>query len=143
VEDITDSFEFFVKDIVDLQKYDIVYINGHKNGRISIEKITRTSREILEDEAKTAKKYDKSQTVMYVKTARINHNQEAKQTTETETKEVIPEPAKQDETEIEIKTHFSLPESLATIGQIAKIIKEHTGTMEVKIGELSYKTNKT
>ncbi len=149
IEDITDSFEFFVKDIVDLQKYDIVYINGHKNERIAVEKITRTSREILEEEAKAAKKYDTSQTVMYVKSARIGEHKPSTEWQVTESKiktqiiEKTTEPIKQDTTEeSETKTQFSLPESLSTISKIATIIKEHTGTIQVKIGESSYKTNK-
>jgi hypothetical protein len=60
-----------VKDVADLQKYDIIYLTGNKNGRISIEKITKTSRDILIKEAQTANKYDETQTVMMVKANRL------------------------------------------------------------------------
>jgi hypothetical protein len=31
VEDITDSFEFFVKEILDLKVYDILVLSGYKS----------------------------------------------------------------------------------------------------------------
>ena len=72
---MTDAFEFFVKDTLDLQKYDIIYISGSKNGRISIDKIVRTSRDILVEEAQKAKKYDPIHTAIYVKILRMKEQE--------------------------------------------------------------------
>ena len=154
VEDITDSIEFFVKDIVDLQKYDIIYLSWQKNNRISIEKIVKTSRDILVQDAQSANKYNKEQTVMKVKVSRLSesivdqtiNNQEENpklvaQEIEKSNIWSIPE-SNTTHKKVQSETNiFVLPDSLGAIKKIAAIIKENPGDINITIGSLSYKTN--
>lgn len=145
IEDVTDSLEFFVKDVLDLQKYDIVYLSWNKNGRISIEKITRTTRDILVQEAQTANKYNPEHTAIYVKILRMTEEEKTKEPIEQNNeKDFIQEEieiTEINEHEIEEKTEFSLPDSLSAITHLATIIKEYPGELRVKIWSINYKVN--
>lgn len=150
VEDISDAFEFFLKDVVDLQKYDIVYVSWSKsNGRISIEKITRTSRDILKDEAEKAGKYDETQTAIYVKTLRMAEKptsvEEPIETSwqEEDTSSIFDDETDHHEQESkETQTNdFSLPDSLSTITKMADVIKQNPGNITIKVGNLEYNVN--
>jgi DNA polymerase III alpha subunit len=68
VEDITDSFEFFVASPCGLEKFDIIIIHGYKKNRIQISKIIKTSYTTLRELAGSA--YDPEDTVAKVKKAR-------------------------------------------------------------------------
>lgn len=112
-------------------------MNGHKNGRISIDKITKTSRDMLVQEAQVANKYNVEHTAIYVKILRMTEDEK--------TQELITEPSQEDfiKEDIEIieaddqanteKTEFSLPESLSAITHLATIIKECPGEIHIKI----------
>jgi DNA polymerase III alpha subunit len=47
VEDISGQTEFFLRDMLDLKKFDIVIIHGYKGRNASIDKIIKTSRSRL------------------------------------------------------------------------------------------------
>lgn len=146
IEDVTDSFEFFVRDVLDLQKYDIVYISGHKNGRVAIDKITKTSRDMLVQEAQTANKYNPEHTAIYVKIVRMAEEERVQETNNQieQSEEFIQEDTPIEEetnTETWWKTIFSLPDSLETIKKIATIIKENPWDTNVQIGNMHYQVS--
>jgi DNA polymerase III alpha subunit len=75
VEDITDSFEFFVTDPCGLAKFDIIILHGYKNERIRITKIIKTSHTTLVTLAGSA--YHPEETVVKVKKARYGERKQA------------------------------------------------------------------
>jgi DNA polymerase III subunit alpha len=87
IEDLSGSTEFFIKDVVNLKKFDIVIIHGFKSRGRSIDKIIKTSRENLIEHATKSGKYDESLTATQVKKMRnqenpINNTQDTAQLTQ-------------------------------------------------------------
>ena len=70
VEDVTDSFEFFIKDILDLKLYDILIINGFKSRNRGIDTMIKVQIEQFIDQAKKANKYNPQRTVAKVRAER-------------------------------------------------------------------------
>gem|GEM_PF-4229622 len=68
IEDISGTVEFFMKETSDLKKFDILIISGFKGRGMSIEKIIRTSRDKLVQQA--GGKYDPEMTVVKAKLLR-------------------------------------------------------------------------
>jgi DNA polymerase III alpha subunit len=75
VEDITDSFEFFVTEPCGLEKFDIVIVHGYKNDRVRVTKIIKTSHTTLKALAGSA--YHPEETVAKVKKARYGERKQA------------------------------------------------------------------
>ncbi len=73
VEDISDEIEFFMKETLDIQKFDILIIEGWKNRSLKISKIVKTSLESIIEEAKKSNKYN-DESVAEVKTTRLGVN---------------------------------------------------------------------
>lgn len=71
VEDITDSLEFFVKEALDLKKFDILTIDGYKGRSLKISKMVKRTVDELINEAKRQNKYDPDLTVAKVKQQRL------------------------------------------------------------------------
>ena len=74
IEDISDSFDIFLNDTFWLEKFDIVIVQWWKKTRIQISKITKTTREILQELAWWS--YDEQDTVAVVKKARAGEEQQ-------------------------------------------------------------------
>lgn len=68
LEDISGKWEFFIKDPLDLKKFDLVIIHGAKNSRVYINKIVKTSYEALQKMAGSS--FDPSWTVARAKKER-------------------------------------------------------------------------
>ena len=73
VEDISDEIEIFMKETLDIQKFDILIIEGWKNRSLKVSKIVKTSLEKVVEDAKKAGKYN-TETVSEVKTTRLGMN---------------------------------------------------------------------
>lgn len=71
IEDISDTIEFFVKDPMDLQEFDIVYISGYKGKTAKWDKIIKLKHEDVVRFATNSNKYDPKETVAVVKAKRI------------------------------------------------------------------------
>ncbi len=67
VEDITDSFEFFVKELLDIKVYDILLISGFKSRNWTIDTMIKVNIEQFIEQAKKANKYDPQWTVAKVR----------------------------------------------------------------------------
>jgi hypothetical protein len=67
VEDATDSFEFFVKELLDLKIYDILTISGYKNKNRSIDTMVKISIEDFTNQAIKNGKFDIQWTVAKVR----------------------------------------------------------------------------
>jgi hypothetical protein len=70
VEDVTDSFEFFVKELLDLKIYDILAISGYKARSWSIDTMIKLSLHDFVEQAKKSGKFDPKWTVERVKMGR-------------------------------------------------------------------------
>ena len=71
IEDISDTLEFFVKDAMDLEEFDIIYISGYKWRTAKWEKIVKIKQEDLVKFAINSGKYNAEDTVAAVKTRRL------------------------------------------------------------------------
>ena len=70
VEDITDSFEFFVKEILDLKVYDILVLSGYKSRNWWIDMMVKISIEKFTEQATKSGKFDPQWTVSRVRASR-------------------------------------------------------------------------
>lgn len=70
VEDITDSFEFFVKEILDLKVYDILILSGYKSRNWGMDMMVKISIEKFTEQAKKSGKFDPQWTVSRVRASR-------------------------------------------------------------------------
>jgi hypothetical protein len=76
VEDVTETFEFFVTDPCGLEKFDVLVIQGFKrNNRVQVTKIIKTSHDRLKELAGST--YDENDTVANVKKARYGEQKQA------------------------------------------------------------------
>ncbi len=74
VEDITDSFEFFVKELLDLKIYDILIISGFKSRNRWIDTMIKVSIEKFIEQAIKSGKFDPQWTVAKVRVWRKQNN---------------------------------------------------------------------
>jgi hypothetical protein len=51
LEDISGTMEFFLKELLDFKKFDMLIVSGYKGRSFSIEKIVKTSRDKLVQQA--------------------------------------------------------------------------------------------
>lgn len=70
VEDVTDSFEFFVKELLDIQVYDVLIISGFKSRNWGVDMMIKLSLEEFIEQAQKVKKYDPNWTVAKVRAGR-------------------------------------------------------------------------
>ena len=133
---------------MDLAKFDIVIIHGYKSRSMGIEKIVKTSRDILVDLATKATKFDPTRDAITVKKSRlaeqdpqlIKDNAATELQTQTEMEIDIDEEVSVPEPEI-APNSFPLPDKISLIQQVSKIIKENPGDETVSIGTKTYTTN--
>lgn len=148
IEDISWQTEFFFREILDLKKFDIIYVYWYKGRWISIEKIVKTSREKLIKQSWS--KYHKSMTATKVKWMRVWEELKRLYATETpkEEEKEVPEiiektPVKEiidNKNENEEHT-FKLPESINKINKLLKIIKENKWNIEITIWKKIFHSN--
>jgi len=145
IEDASSQIEFFVKDILDLKKFDIIIIKGYKWRWVSLEKMTRTSREKLIKEAWN--NYDPKMSITEVKRIRVWEDLKSlyannEQLEKDKKIEIVKEkPWIKKEIIIEQKTNFSLPENIQKIKQILDIINKHKWNKKIKIWEKTFSVN--
>jgi hypothetical protein len=125
LEDISGTMEFFVKDVLDLKRFDILIVYGYKGRSFSIEKIVRTSREKLIQQAWS--KYDPEMTVVKAKSLRMS----------SEPSIFVPTPLATPLKKIEADkgSIYKLPDNVQKLQDLAYIINTHKGEQELKIGE--------
>lgn len=133
IEDISGSIEFFVKELLDFQKFDILVISWYKGRSLSMEKIIKVERDHLIKQA--GSKYDPEMTVVKAKSLRMKPLDEPIQENKEDEKNQENDNTK--ETEIildEPQTTFSLPDNAKKIDEIIVIIQTHPGDQEIHIG---------
>lgn len=128
IEDISGNTEFFVRETLNFQKFDILMISGFKGKSLTIEKIVKVSRDQLIKQA--GSKYDPEMTVVKAKSLRIKTDNE-KQPEETKISET---PIMQKKTIHQQGTIFQLPDNAQKINELVTIIQTHKGDQEITIG---------
>lgn len=129
-EDISGSMEFFLKDVLDFKKFDVLIVSWYKGRSFSIEKITKTSRERLIQQAWG--KYDPEMTVVKAKWLRM-------QTDVMERKEEEKKP--EIETVSIDKLAFRLPDSVQKLQSLAEIVNNFSWDIPIKIWDKISKLN--
>lgn len=151
VEDVTDSFEFFIKELLDIKLYDILIVNGYKSRNRWIDTMVKVQIERFIQQAQKANKYDPQWTVAKVRAGRkwisLENNswQNSLSLESEETHDVVEE---QDKKEIGEKTEdnwsevsaftqqaqqdiwplvIAIPSSLDQIKLLSNIITSHAG----------------
>jgi len=131
IEDISGKIEIFMRDTVDLKKNDIVIVHIFKWRSVSLEKIIRTSRDLLIQQA--GWKYNPDITVIKAKILRL----EWVLWTESKPKlEVInTQKTQKIEEKVEIKSQniFPIPDNIEKINKIGNIIKNSPWEHKVQI----------
>ncbi len=148
IEDLSGKTEFFVKETMELAKFDMVIIHGYKSRSMGIEKIVITSRDILVDLATKAGKFDPTRDAITVKKSRIaeqdpqliKDNAASELQTQSEMDSDIDEEVVVPEPETPTNS-FPLPDKISTIQQVSKIIKENPGDETIAIGTKTYTTS--
>ena len=91
VEDMTDSFEFFVKEVLDLKVYDMLIISGYKGRSRSIDTMIKISIEDFILQAQKTQKFDPHWTVARVKEGRRKKVDEVEKSNEEYETHIISE----------------------------------------------------
>ena len=133
---------------MDLAKFDIVIIHGYKSRSMGIEKIIKTSRDILVDLANKAGKFDATRDAITVKKSRlaeqdpqlVKDNAATDLQTQSEMETDIDEETIVSEPETTTNS-FPLPDKISLIQQVSKIIKENPGDESISIGTKAYTTS--
>lgn len=131
IEDLSGSTEFFIKDVVNLKKFDIVIIHGFKSRGRSIDKIIKTSRENLIERATKSGKYDESLTATQVKKMR---NQENPINNTQDTVQLTQEAHIPDESTNQELSHTT-EQNLYTPGSDVEPIKQHIEPDNITLAE--------
>jgi len=124
IEDISWKIEIFMKDTVDLKKNDIVVVHIFKWRSISLEKIVRTSRDFLIQQAWG--KYNPEITVIKAKILRSEGNNPS-QETKTKLTPIVVEKPKSEESK------YKLPDSMEKMQLLTNIIKDNPGSKKITI----------
>lgn len=144
VEDSTDSFEFFVKELLDLKLYDVLIISWYKARSRSIDTMVKLSLDDFILQAKKANKFDPQRTVARIRSERWSQKKkdESKEEEEviennnltSEDENQIDKVAEEETTKSKsiFEEHngimmIPLPSSLSKINTILWIIKTHQG----------------
>ncbi len=124
VEDISGKVEFFMRDVVDLKKNDVVIVHLFKWRSLSLEKIVRTNRDFLIKQA--GSKFNPEITVIKAKQMRMAWAKppEIKIKPVVVAQKVVPKSAKS----------FDLPDNITKLQKLAEIIKNQSGNNKVIIG---------
>lgn len=135
IEDISGNTEFFVRETLNLEKFNILMISGFKGKSLTIEKIVKIDRDHLIKQAWS--KYDPEMTVVRAKALRLRPTD--KQINETKSEEKIveeeaPIPPQQQNT-------FTLPDSAQKINELVTIIQTHKGDQEITISDKKFSLN--
>ncbi len=128
IEDISGNIEFFVREVLDFKKFDILIITWFKGKSLTIEKIVKVDREHLVRQA--GGKYDPEITVVKAKAMRMKPVEEQPQENEQQNTLVA------EENDIPVytpQTDFNLPENAQKIQQLITIIQTHPGDQEITI----------
>lgn len=133
IEDISGQIEFFVKEVLDFKKFDILMVHGFKGKSISIEKIVKTSIPQLQQQAWS--KWNPEMTV--VKAKRLRNNK-----IENDTEEKIPQTEHKQtenrEKDKEEQTGYKLPDNAQKLTQLIGIVQQHPGNKLIKIGNKQF-----
>lgn len=135
IEDISGKIEIFMKDTVDFKKNDIVIIHIFKWRSVSIEKIIRTSRDLLIQQA--GSKYDPTITVIKAKILRLEWTKPPE--LQKPKWEPVISPVKEP---IVAQDIFSIPDNIDKIHKISEIIKIYPGDQKLTIGSKEIFVNK-
>jgi hypothetical protein len=127
IEDISNKIEIFMKDTVDFKKNDIVILHIFKWRSVSIEKIIRTSRDLLIQQA--GSKYDPAITVIKAKILRLEWTKppELQKPKWEPVISLVKEP-------IVVQDIFPIPDNIDKIHKISEIIKTYPGDQKLTIG---------
>lgn len=152
IEDISGTVEFFMRETSDLKKFDILIITGFKGRWLSIEKIVRTSREKLIQQA--GGKYDPEMTVVKAKLLRTWLDKPVYDLPDLPTSSFIPTESDSiqdfelewigweieeqilEETIPEIPeiTEFAIPDTMDKINTLRELLRSYPWDVEVIIG---------
>lgn len=143
IEDVSWSIDIFLKETLDLKKYDIIILEGYKGKSISTKKIIKLELEELLEKAKKSNKYDQSEKIVWVR-AKRNQSTQPEQNKEDKTKEdkstnpqntnIISKNDDNTDNKSEKKEkYFDPPEDIQIISQISQIIKENPWDKEIYI----------
>jgi DNA polymerase III alpha subunit len=128
IEDISGKMEFFVKEPLDLKKFDIVIVHLFKQeGRSpNIDKIIRTSRDLLIKQA--GDKYNPEITSIKAKILRSHTD-----THENKEKKLTPIIQSPKQEKPQKTNEFAIPDTMEKIQQLSSIIKTYPGEINVRI----------
>lgn len=165
VEDVTDSFEFFVKELLDIQVYDVLIISGFKSRNWGVDTMIKLSLEEFIEQAQKVKKYDPNWTVAKVRAGRkgiqssISHevsSEEVMQQEEiwTEAYNEHPQEEWQDTTEtyewwqaqipstrestVQEAGQYQLPDTIEKIKQLIFLLQNNPGDHTIYIAGTAY-----
>lgn len=135
IEDISGTTEFFVRETLNFEKFDILMITGFKGKSLTIEKIVKMDRDHLIKQA--GSKYDPEMTVVRAKALRLRSSAEV--TGETNKEENVIEeysPKIPENT-----TGYIVPDSAQKINELITLIQTHKGDNEITISNKTFYLN--
>lgn len=139
IEDISGQIEFFVKEVLDFKKFDIIILQGFKGRSISIEKIIKTTIPQLQQQA--GGKRDPTMTVVKAKWLR-NKTEPKNDIPELQPTNTSPSPeptTETDEPDSETSSEsFKLPDNANKLNQLIAIVQAHPGPNYIKIGNKQF-----
>lgn len=133
IEDISWNIEFFVKDVLDFKKFDILVINWFKWRGVSMDKVVKVSREWLIRLAWS--KFDPSFTVVKAKSLRLSTDKPQNFVSDNVDMSDTEKPQSFETPKIENPDSyiFKLPENANQIDKILKVINDYPWDKEVTI----------
>ena len=139
IEDISGQIEFFVKEVLDFKKFDIIILQGFKGRSISIEKIIKTTIPQLQQQA--GSKWDPTMTVVKAKWLR-NKTEPKNDIPESQPTVISPSTEMTTETEKEkdktSSESFKLPDNANKLNQLITIVQAHPWPNHIKIGNKQF-----
>lgn len=127
IEDISWSTEFFVRETLNFERFNILMISGFKGKSLTIEKIVKMDRNHLIKQA--GSKYDPEMTVVRAKALRLKSSDTQPIETKSEEKKIeeVLDLISQEQ------TVFLLPDNAKKINELVTIIQTHKGDQEITI----------
>jgi len=134
IEDISGNIEFFVKETLNLEKFDLLIVSWYKGKSLMIEKIIKTDYERLIKQA--GSKYDPAMTVLKAKAMRMKPTEQAEEQNKEEyigstTQSPI------DDLLIE-KKPFWLPDNINHLDDLITLIQTHPGNEPIIIQDKEF-----
>ena len=139
VEDITDSFEFFVKETLDIKVYDILILSWYKSRNRGIDTMVKISIERFTEQATKSGKFDPQWTVAKVRAWRKMNVKETLIETNTAKESIIREEEIEEDIiedhsiDPNLPIQIALPESIEKINTLIEILRTHTGDDHIVI----------